>query len=328
MIELQLVHSAHPLSKSAHSIPSASFLNNWSSSSLNTVSQESPAPPTSHEDSLFEFATTGEKGMMMKNRSMPDQILKPVRANEFNFYETVYPNCPQIQRFAPKYFGFKMKERPLVKLEDLTARYKRANILDIKMGHSTAGEKESDEKKEYRRKKDGATTSLPLAMRYAGLWLFDPETRDYHIKDKIWGKRLEAKDFFSTLDMYVSNQGKNSIEKRIGLIDKWMTKLEAIKQWIDSPNAQFRMYSSSLMFIYEGDDLDDVSCDLRMIDFSHVYPIRDGGRDDGYIKGLNNLMSYLADLKDMYTLSMHSEAGFDLEGEPLNIKDMSARPPE
>jgi len=243
----------------------------------------------------------------MKNKSTPDQILKPVRANEFNFYETVYHNCPQIQRFAPKYFGFKMKkERPLVKLEDLTAPFRRANILDIKMGPSTAGEKESDEKKEYRRKKDGCTTSLPLAMRFAGLWAFDPESRQYLVKDKVWGKHLEAKDFFSTLDLFVSNNGKNCIDKRIALVDQWLIKLEAIRQWIDSPNAQFRMYSSSLLFIYEGDDVDSITCDLRMIDFSHIYPICDGGRDDGYIKGLKNLMSYLSDLRDMYTLSMHS----------------------
>jgi len=311
MIELQLA-SSH-LRKSSHSISTSPFIDNWATASPSLFSSESSSgvkrDATGNpicDDTLFEFATEGEKGMMMKNKKSPDQILKPVRANEFNFYETVYPNCPQIQRFAPKYFGFKMKERPLVKLEDLTAPYNRANILDIKMGTSTAGEKESDEKKEYRRKKDGATTSSTLGMRYAGLWVFDTEKREYLVKDKIWGKKLESKDFFSTLDFFVSNNGTNTITKRIELISKWMDKLSQIQEWLEGPQAQFRMYSSSILFIYEGDSTEDVQCDLRMIDFSHIYPIRDGGKDKGYLKGLKNLMTYFEDLRDMYILSMGS----------------------
>jgi len=302
MIELQLA-SPHPLNKSSHAISVEPFIDNWS---INSTPFQSIDKPTVPEDSLFEFATEGEKGMMMKNKSRPDQIIKPVRANEFNFYETVYHNCPQIQRFAPKYFGFKMKERPSVKLEDLTAPFNRANILDIKMGTSTAGEKETDEKKEYRKKKDGSTTSLSLGMRYAGLWAFDPETREYVVKDKLWGKTLEAKDFFSTLDFFVSNQGRNTIDKRITIITKYLEELRKIKEWLDSPQAQFRMYSSSLLFLYEGDSISATRADLRMIDFSHVYPIIDGGRDEGYLKGLNNLIQYLEDLRAMYSLSMGS----------------------
>jgi len=311
MIELQLA-SSH-LRKSSHSISTSPFIDNWATASPSLFSSESSTgvkrDATGNpicDDTLFEFATEGEKGMMMKNKKTPDQILKPVRANEFNFYETVYPNCPQIQRFAPKYFGFKMKERPLVKLEDLTAPYNRANILDIKMGTSTAGEKESDEKKEYRRKKDGATTSSALGMRYAGLWAFDMEKREYLVKDKIWGKKLESKDFFSTLDLFVSNNGTNTITKRIELISKWMDRLSQIQEWLEGPQAQFRMYSSSILFIYEGDSTEDVKCDLRMIDFSHIYPIRDGGKDEGYLKGLRNLKTYFEDLRDMYILSMGS----------------------
>jgi len=316
MIGLQVASSF--LRKSSHSIsttPSFS-VDTWSNAAAPSSSY---IPETSStgvkrdasgnaicEDTLFEFATEGEKGMMMKNKKSPDQILKPVRSNEFTFYETVYPNCPQIQRFAPKYFGFKMKERPIVKLEDLTKPYSRASIMDIKMGVSTAGESDTDEKKEYRLKKDGATTSLSLGMRFAGLWIFDPESRQYVVKDKSWGKKLESKDFYSTLDLFISNQGANTIQKRIELLDKWLEQLSQIREWIEGPQAQFRMYSSSLLFIYEGDSTVDCKCDLRMIDFSHVYPIRDGGRDEGYLKGLRNLQTYLEDLRDMYILSMGS----------------------
>eukprot|EP01117_Protostelium_nocturnum_P016826 TRINITY_DN673_c0_g1_i4.p1 TRINITY_DN673_c0_g1~~TRINITY_DN673_c0_g1_i4.p1 ORF type:complete len:195 (+),score=45.85 TRINITY_DN673_c0_g1_i4:769-1353(+) len=194
----------------------------------------------------------------------------------------------------------------MVKLEDLTSIYKRANIMDIKMGVSTAGEKETDEKKEYRRRKDGATTSVSLGMRFCGIWAFEPEKREYLIKDKVWGKKLKKDDFYSWLDLFISNQGKNSIQKRVTMIEKYLEVLNRINNWLDSPQAQFRMYSSSLLFLYEGDSTEDPKCDVRMIDFSHVYPIRDGGRDEGYLKGLRNLIQFLEDLKGMYSMSMDS----------------------
>ncbi|PRP85991.1 hypothetical protein PROFUN_05762 [Planoprotostelium fungivorum] len=42
---------------------------------------------------------------------------------------------------------------------------------------------------------------------------------------------------------------------------------------------------------------------VRMIDFSYLCPIRDGC-NDGYIKGLNNLLSW--PISNISTLSMHS----------------------
>jgi hypothetical protein len=35
---------------------------------------------------------------------------------------------------------------------------------------------------------------------------------------------------------------------------------------------------------------------LKMIDFAHVSEIKDGGRDEGYIFGLKNLIKFLEDI--------------------------------
>jgi inositol-hexakisphosphate kinase len=60
----------------------------------------------------------------------------------------------------------------------------------------------------------------------------------------------------------------------------------------------FRMYSTSLLLLYEGaepeSDEADVRCDVRMIDFAHVYPHIEGTEsDDGYMWGLENLINLL-----------------------------------
>jgi hypothetical protein len=39
-----------------------------------------------------------------------DKIMKPVSRNEISFYEGFYSQYPQIQEFAPKFFGTQKKD--------------------------------------------------------------------------------------------------------------------------------------------------------------------------------------------------------------------------
>jgi len=70
-----------------------------------------------------------------------------------------------------------------------------------------------------------------------------------------------------------------------------------------------RFYSSSLLFLYEGEwgsDNLDPQIDVRMIDFAHTFPREpEEPNDDGYIFGLKNLINIL---ETIHTQSMNSNS--------------------
>lgn len=64
----------------------------------------------------------------------------------------------------------------------------------------------------------------------------------------------------------------------------------------------YRFFSSSLLIAFDGKTRDDTSIDLRMIDFAHstcstlLDDVRYIGPDDGYLLGLDFLISSLMDI--------------------------------
>jgi hypothetical protein len=62
--------------------------------------------------------------------------------------------------------------------------------------------------------------------------------------------------------------------------------------------SDLRFYSSSLLFVCDGIEEKEKQpqISLRMIDFAHVFPIKDGGKDDCYLIGLRNLIKIMQNL--------------------------------
>jgi hypothetical protein len=59
-----------------------------------------------------------------------------------------------------------------------------------------------------------------------------------------------------------------------------------------------RFYGSSILFIYDGGELDKAVAVAKMVDFAHVVRIRDGGKDDSYKFGLYTLLSHFQNIKE------------------------------
>lgn len=55
-------------------------------------------------------------------------------------------------------------------------------------------------------------------------------------------------------------------------------------------NVKFLSFSHFDSFL--GDNKSPLRADIRMIDFAHVHAITDGGIDEGYLKGLTNLLAF------------------------------------
>jgi hypothetical protein len=116
----------------------------------------------------------------------------------------------------------------------------------------------------------------------------------------------------------------NGRRLRVDLIPLFVATLQQILKWFEEQRL-YRFYSSSLLFVYEGNEPDELNhnrtdeisltgngkhagevmrkkkmkmkmADIRMIDFAHVTPATDGRADEGYIHGLKKTISCLENL--------------------------------
>lgn len=98
---------------------------------------------------------------------------------------------------------------------------------------------------------------------------------------------------------------------RKDVLESYLGKLRKLFDWY-SKQQEFRLFASSLLFVYDSThtpipeinthvspgENDCLQADVRMIDFAHVWPVEEGGRDEGYIIGLTNLINILQSILD------------------------------
>ncbi len=137
------------------------------------------------------------------------------------------------------------------------------------------------------------------------LQVYDEVNRSYVNKDKIWGKSIQTTEFYGGLRLFFNtHHGKN-----IRVLKEFRHKILSLKTYIfiDSPlltgifrnfenQNELRFYSSSILLTYEGDSSAEPNLQLKMIDFSSVWPIRDAGIDEGYIRGIKTLLHFFDQL--------------------------------
>lgn len=203
----------------------------------------------------------------------------------------------------PEYFGatHSHDHQLLIALQDLTFHYRRACVLDLKIGRSSVAEDADDAKRADMHAKDVNTTSHSLGLRICGMHVFDPRIGQHVARHKAWGKRLTDDTFRAGLHAYfnaaidenVALQPNNRI---CAVLRRFVARLDQIAALMQA-QTQFRFYSSSLLFVYEGDknSTDDDPVSLTMIDMAHVFPFRadDGVGDNGYCDALDTLRTHL-----------------------------------
>jgi len=140
-------------------------------------------------------------------------------------------------------------------------------------------------------KKDAATTTVTLGMRISGLRSYQSKKSEYVVKDKSWGKKVKDNTMAESIAIFFSD----GVSVRKNVIKALLPKLKKIQEYFESQH-DLRFFSSSLLFLFEGLDSESVKVDVRMIDFAHVHQIHDGGRDEGYLVGMKNLMKIFEDL--------------------------------
>eukprot|EP01128_Nolandella_sp_AFSM9_P004056 TRINITY_DN177_c2_g1_i1.p1 TRINITY_DN177_c2_g1~~TRINITY_DN177_c2_g1_i1.p1 ORF type:complete len:1077 (+),score=299.71 TRINITY_DN177_c2_g1_i1:1082-4312(+) len=247
--------------------------------------------PFVEEEQEEMFQAGGHGGV---ERTVPGLVRKRTDKAECDFYLTLQTTSliPQeILSFFPKLDSIQKKndgiaKKKFVVMEDLTHGLKRPCIMDVKMGTRTAGKDANIMKRKYMISKDNATTTSSLGMRLVASRKYMVNYNDFESLSRSECNSISTE---GQLEKYLRSFFYNGEVLRTDVISPLLERLVTLQSWVSTQNA-FRFYSSSLLFVYEGDPDEEMKWNLKMIDFAHVFEIKDGGIDEGYALGLSHLI--------------------------------------
>ena len=159
--------------------------------------------------------------------------------------------------------GGKIDTDSAIVLENVAFGYKKPNILDVKLGARLWADDAPVAKRVKLNKVAEETTSKPLGFRIAGMKSYlgahitnnnkEGITADgYRLYGKMYGRGFNvdtiAEGFREYFHLLADEVAKGPIRK---VIRRFIDDLEAMAQAIG--NEESRMYSASLLFVYEGD---------------------------------------------------------------------------
>lgn len=275
-------------------------------------------------------------------------VLKPVLGpkkglREVDFYKRVYDtNCDddvllRLRQFMPGYLGvWNTPEHPglsYLKLEDVTRKFMKPCIMDIKVGPVTY-DMEADPEK-IKREKSKFPALEEVGFQVVGIKVYLPATDSYKTVERTF---LRALDKTTILTQGISQYFTPDSVLEVQLVKAVIEKLRQIEAWFLSQR-KYTFIASSLLFTYDGkalhdyktlkkssdsthghhlhgkvagnsvensvsilngakikvDNFYDSIAEVRMIDFTHVFQVNNC-HDENYLTGLQSLIRYLNDL--------------------------------
>ncbi|SMN21061.1 similar to Saccharomyces cerevisiae YDR173C ARG82 Inositol polyphosphate multikinase (IPMK), sequentially phosphorylates Ins(1,4,5)P3 to form Ins(1,3,4,5,6)P5 [Maudiozyma saulgeensis] len=156
------------------------------------------------------------------------------------------------------------REKRFLVLQNLTAGFKKPNIIDIKLGKLLHDDNATEVKKQRLLEVSQTTTSGSLGFRICGMRIQANERTsnlgidhhelqpdgEYIFINKMFGRTRTPSDVVDAFETYFANSSLN-IERRGTLKKLFFQRLQLFYNTI--LNSEVRMISSSLLFVYEGD---------------------------------------------------------------------------
>lgn len=131
------------------------------------------------------------------------------------------------------------------------------------------------------------STSGYVGFRLCGLKVYNNEDKNYTVKDKYWGRDIQLNDLLENLKLYFFN-GKNI---RFKVLKEIIEKLVRIREEIKNTN--WRFWSSSILLIYDGNEIEGSNSNVKLIDYAHTETEGYSDYDENLLFGLDNLITYL-----------------------------------
>lgn len=174
--------------------------------------------------------------------------------------------------------GGKIRTDSGVVLENITANYRKFNVLDVKLGARLWADDAPQAKREKMENEANSTTSKALGIRIAGMRIYtgqdpagpqevdtddhrvdqdtfgqiDQNVGDYRTYDKHYGRSLTVDTVHKGFEKFFRiPPGKAPDENIMKVLRAFLTDLEGLRCVLESEEC--RIYSSSLLFVYEGD---------------------------------------------------------------------------
>ena len=157
--------------------------------------------------------------------------------------------------------GAKIQTDLAIVLENVAHGYKRPNILDVKLGARLWANDAPAAKRAKLDKSAGETTSGSLGFRIAGMKTYQGTVANGHDVMSSNGYKVFDKDYGRTFTINNIDEGFGDYfllakeERARGpirkVIRRFIEDLKDIREVIEK--SESRMYSASLLFVYEGD---------------------------------------------------------------------------
>ena len=252
-------------------------------------------------------------GMLeLKDGTLVKPLIPPKGDKELLFYKGIFESDEQqskdIEALRPilaQYYG--IWTTPLhpgveyMKLENVTRKFNKPCVLDVKVGPVTWGPDTPPDKKVREMLKYPPQSQV--GFRLLGVKVYSVLSDSYMQLDHLHMRSLQPEDVLPKGILVYLNHLENTSYKR-EIIRAMIVKLKQVRDWFEI-QMTYHFYATSLLFIYEGQPIDmhhncesgsnssnDRSVDLvdvRLIDFTHVYAAH-GRRDDNYLTGVTKLL--------------------------------------
>ncbi|XP_059585912.1 inositol polyphosphate multikinase [Alligator mississippiensis] len=184
------------------------------------------------------------------------QLQPPPRGpREQEFYNKVFAaDCCdsvllELRKYLPKYFGiWSPPTAPndlYLKLEDVTCKFNKPCIMDVKIGQKSYDPYASAEKIHQQVSKYPLMEEIGFLV--LGMRVYHVCTDSYETQNQHYGRSLTKE----TIKDGVSRFFHNGSSLRKDAIAASIQKIEKILEWFESQE-QLNFYASSLLFVYEG----------------------------------------------------------------------------
>ncbi|CAE6381415.1 unnamed protein product [Rhizoctonia solani] len=274
-----------------------------------------------------------------------DLVIKPCVRSEHDFYQAIAADerLAALRPHVPKFYGTLRLEgevnaesapggevgadqlRESVVLENLSHRFRKPNILDIKLGTILYDETASEEKKLRMEKAARDSTSLETGVRLTGFSVYDPSSLTYTVTPKEYGKSIKAEQLPEGIARFFPETvPREALLRVLGLVHD---KLVEIQQAL--AETEIRMVAGSVLVVWEGDpkalaraiealdegrdvleESDDETedddaqvdedsrkpgpvCVVKLIDFAHTRLVPGQGSDDSSMLGMGTSIKLL-----------------------------------
>ena len=159
--------------------------------------------------------------------------------------------------------GKKLDTDLAIVMENAAAGFVKPNILDVKLGSRLWGDDAPPHKRVRLDKVSGDTTSGSLGFRIAGMRVWRPATSgddasstngSYQIFDKQYGRsftRDNVREGFEEFFLDCTGGDRRLTAERRLVLESCRSELARLQEALE--NEESRMYSSSILLIYEGD---------------------------------------------------------------------------